>query len=274
MLWIVLLAGLLPLPLAERNEARILLMRAELWKVEGPGLQRFDQAAMAFAHTGKRIEAVQEPRLGRCLAGQAAGGEVQGYLAGAAPLLRRQLPGEGIRLAIAPAVATGGVQRTVSPVSGAAGVYAATIGGSRMGVAAEAPLFFGPGIVEVRVGESAFGMDGPREFIWPERETPSVVQRNKDYELRWSGTGDGEMWVGLASAAKDRSAAWVVCVEAAAKRRLTIPATHLGKLPASEGATLLLGWLPKGVWKKHPLESFPEAQAAAVHVQGATVGVR
>lgn len=271
MLWLFVLASLAPLPQPDANEARILLLRAELLNLEGPGLTRFDQAAMALAHTGKESLRIQAPQLGACSAGDAPADEVQGYLAGAAPLLAKQIPGKGIRLAEIPKIASADMVRSVMPVSGSAGLYASTIGGRRQGVAAELPLFFNRSPVALRMNGAESRLDPPREFRWPQRDEPGRHSLRLPLHLVWEAAPDGEMLVILATTRRDRSTKWLLCRGPAARGRFSIPPSLLRNWPAGEEATLLLAWAPRNHWRRISVPGLDQAWAAASHVQGKLV---
>lgn len=271
--WLLLLAGLIPLPRPESNEARILLLRAELKEVDSPGLAQFDQAAMVFAHTEKNPTAIEEPRLGACLEGVAPPGRVQGYLAGAAPMLASQVPGEGIRLDGPPQISNGRTVRSVPALSGAPGVYAATIGGSRRGVAREMPLFFGHAPVALRIQGRDYSLAAPQLFQWRQREENLRVRLGESLHLRWSQAPDGEMLVVIATAETDRRSHWIVCRQSAARSEFQVRARLLRSLPRTDSATLLLLWKAEDAWRKIPIPGFGQAWAAAVHLQGARLAL-
>lgn len=271
MLWLVIAAGLFPPPAPDTNEARIVLLRAELRDVEGAGLLRFDQAAMLFAHTAKSIPPWREPALGGCVAGEAPAQAVRGYLTGAAPLLTDQLPGDGLPLREAPRLASGGNARTVQPVPGAPGVYSSTIGGTRGSSARDLPLFFSGSPVALRVEGREFSLDAPRAFVWPQRDQPMRQRKSAPLRLRWEGAPEGEMWIALAASGADREAHWLICRQQAARASLAIPARLLSVLPATESATLLLVWVPRAAWRRLALPAFESVWAVALHAHGSRI---
>ncbi|MEJ1928948.1 hypothetical protein WDZ92_01560 [Nostoc sp. NIES-2111] len=266
--WLFLLATLIPLPQPDANEARILLLRADLFNLEGPGLTRFDQAAIVLAHTGKESPSFQAPQLGACSAGDAPADEVEGYLAGAAPLLAKQIPGKGIRLSEIPKIASAELVRSVLPVSGSAGLYASTIGGRRQGVAADLPLFFTRSPVALRINGAESRLDPPREFRWPQRDEAGRHSIRLPLQLVWEAAPDGEMLMILATARRDRSTKWIVCRGLAARGRFSISPSLLRNWPAGEEATLLLVWAPRNHWQRIPVPGMDHAWAAAAHIQG------
>lgn len=273
MYWLFLAAGLIPLPRPDANEARIVLVRAELHNVDGPGLARFDQAVMAFAHTDKELKPVLEPGLGACTAGEAPAEQVQGYLAGAAPVLASQLPGTGIRLVETPKLLSQGQVRSVPALSGGAGLYASTLGGSRRGVASERPLFFGEGSIGLQVNSKELGIAPPRYFVWPQRDMVLRQPRAKALSVKWQQATDGEVVLVLSAAHADRSAKWIVCRASAARGGFVIPSRLLLALPPSENATLLLIWAPSKAWQDIRITGFSQAWVASFHVQGASLAL-
>lgn len=273
MYWLFLAAGLFPAPRPDANEARVVLVRAEMHNVDGPGLARFDQAAMVFAHTAKELEPAREPGLGACMAGESPAEQVQGYLAGSAPMLARQIPGLGIRLLESPKLISQGQVRTVQAVSGSTGLYASTLGGSRTGVASERPLFFGEGTIGLRVNAQDHAIAPPRYFEWPQREAAWRQSRQTALSVKWRKATDGEIVIALSAAEADRSAKWILCRASAARGGFVIPPRLLQRLPLSENATLLLIWSPENVWQDIRISGFSQAWVAAFHVQGANLAL-
>ncbi len=271
MLWLALLASVVPAPRPESNEARLLLVRADLRDVDSPGLSRVDQATFLFTHTPSEIPIWREPALGACRVGHSLPGEVRGYIAGALPLLADALPGQGIRLSDPPRIDNGKISRTVLPVSGTPGVYNATIGGGHGASAQQLPAFFSEAPVFVRVAGQPFSLPPPRLFEWTKRDEPRRLSRKASHELNWTHATDGEMWIAIAVSQPDRSSHWLVCRQPATKASYTIPASQLARLPASDSATLILAWLPKAAWRKLSLSGFDAAWAVAVHVQATRV---
>jgi hypothetical protein len=271
--WLLLLAGLIPLPRPDANEARILLLRAELKGIDSPGLAQFDQAAMVFMHTSKSVTPLEEPRLGGCRAGTAPPEQVQGYFAGAAPMLASQVQGEGIRLEAAPQVSNGRMVRSVSALSGAAGVYAATIGGSRRGVASEMPLFFGRVPASLRIEGQDYSVASPRLFQWRQREEALQVRLGASLRLQWSQASDGEMLIVVAAAEAQRRSHWIVCRQSASRSEFQVPARLLSSIARTDSATLLLLWKAADAWQKIQIPRFGQAWAASAHIQGARLAL-
>jgi hypothetical protein len=270
-LWLALLVIVVPAPRPESNEARLLLLRADLRDVDAPGLSRVDQATFLFTHTPREIPIWREPALGACRAGQSPAGEVRGYIAGALPLLADALPGQGIRLSDPPRIGNGKISRIVLPVSGAPGIYNATIGGGHGASAQQLPAFFSAAPVSLQIAGQPSSIPPPRLFEWPKRDEPRRLSRKASHELNWTHASDGEMWIAVAVSRPDRSSHWLVCRQPATKASYTIPASQLARLPASDSATLILAWLPKAAWRKISLSGFDAVWAASVHVQATRV---
>jgi len=205
------------------------------------------------------------------MAGTSASGEVHGYLAGAVPLLVDRLPGEGIRLPSAPRLVSGKLARMVQPLSGAPGVYSSILGGSHEGSAQELPMFFSSEAVGMRLGDQTYPLRAPSEFKWPARSMFHRLSRKRPYEVTWTPAANGEMWLVLAATQPDRAAHWLICRQQAARGSFRIPSHELSRMSATESATLLLVWEPKGAWQKLEVPQFQSVWATALHIQGARV---
>lgn len=268
------LATLFPLPAPDTTTARIVLVRAELFNVDGPGLVQFDHASAAFLKTASRIPTFREPAMGACLSGTAKPEEVEGYLTGAIPILRQRIPGEGITLEAPGRVASGMAIRNLHPLPGIPGAYAATVGGARSGTADVRPMFFSANPVRLVLASENYRLPSPLLFEWPDRDLAAPLDAGAAYALRWKDADSGTMLIVLAASRSDRSSEWIVCAQPAERGAFSIPARLIGALPRTTAPTLALVWLPEGAWKQITLPKFDSAFAAAVHVQGASVAWR